>query len=242
MLEAQNIGKVPQLCTPGSMFLSALASCEMCIDVHTNSTGFTSPSGFQQFLDYCSAVPTPSSSTTGSPDLVSLVAAFSSALGSLSAYMASHTLIPPLTGTGLATTLGNTTASLPSTVSIATARETSGLSSLISSPPLRTSRKWVIGAVVGPLIFITIGAVMGWIFLRKRYKFSLTRVEPEHSNALEDEYKDKPMLHADSIKPAQVGNMGVGAREEAAELPAREGVGPELAADELRDRERGGGE
>ncbi|KAH0543414.1 hypothetical protein FGG08_002272 [Glutinoglossum americanum] len=210
-----SFGRNPQSCT---LFLKALAICNECI-AFANSTDFVSPLEFQQYLDYCDASRTASLS-------------------------ASHTLTS--LQTSLTTTLGSTTASLPSTVSVATAQQTGSLSSLTSSPP-RTSRKWIIGAVVGPLIFIAIGAIMGWVFLRKRYKLSLTRVDserrsgPEPNSAPEDGYKDKPMLHSDSIEPEKVGDVGVGAQEVVAELPAREGVGPELAANELRDGGRDSG-
>jgi len=56
MLEAQQVGKQPSLCQPGSAFEVITSLCELCVHAHTadDTAGFVQVQPqFQQFLDYC---------------------------------------------------------------------------------------------------------------------------------------------------------------------------------------------
>ncbi|KAK4660955.1 hypothetical protein QC762_123540 [Podospora pseudocomata] len=95
-LEAQRVGRDPDLCAPGSVFLDILDECKVCIAENTDDTKYEEiervylEPNFRPWLDYCDTLPgVPITTTTSGEPQVTDTASVSTDTG-----------LPPNTSTG----------------------------------------------------------------------------------------------------------------------------------------------
>nr|CDP24763.1 Putative protein of unknown function [Podospora anserina S mat+] len=126
-LEAQRVGRDPELCEPGSVFLDILDDCKVCIADNTDDTKYEEiervylEPNFRPWLDYCDALsPVPITTTTSGEPQVTDTATVSTDTG-----------LPPNTSTGFddittsATTTSTEETSTPTSTPTSTDETTS---------------------------------------------------------------------------------------------------------------------
>ncbi|KAL4864488.1 hypothetical protein BDV12DRAFT_201098 [Aspergillus spectabilis] len=244
-LEAQHTGKVPELCEPGSAFLSLYDVCATCISANLNSTDADSTSpeeeipDFAQWVGYCedAGYETGNGTSNGGADGINeLLASWSSLSSSQSALQASLSSLGFEFSSTASTTSsdGNvnddtsTTAPPQTSTAPETANETANQNG--TEPSNSTDVGVIIPAVVVPVVVVfLIIAVVSWVVRRRRGK-------RRAAATLDDSYEGKAQLHgnssrfelsADSIEYELDGD-GSRHGNDIAELPVREIVGSEM--------------
>ncbi|VBB74006.1 Putative protein of unknown function [Podospora comata] len=120
-LEAQRVGRDPDLCAPGSVFLDILDECKVCIADNTDDTKYEEiervylEPNFRPWLDYCDSLPgVPITTTTSGEPQVTDTATVSTDTG-----------LPPNTSTGFDDITTSTTTTSSEETSTPTSTPTS---------------------------------------------------------------------------------------------------------------------
>ncbi|KAL4968100.1 uncharacterized protein BDV14DRAFT_197330 [Aspergillus stella-maris] len=232
-LEASFTGLTPALCENGSNFRVLYDQCVLCVRrFTTNSTSEQSNEAvipdFQRYLDYCET----QNNETQLVDVNALLSSWSSHATAQTAIEESLSSA----GYNITTT---TTSSLNVTSPTTSSPDATATDSRISqanssSPP---NVEVIVPAVVVPVVTVSIGLVIAaFFFLRLRRKRRMALLREGNKGP---DYEGKAQLHADSLRP-ELDGMAVTESElsgtaQLAELPAREPVGSEMDADNVRD-------
>ncbi|KAL2870123.1 uncharacterized protein BJX67DRAFT_378661 [Aspergillus lucknowensis] len=242
VLEAQNVGRVPELCAPDSTFTILREECASCITSQISNDNSsdgqsetdTLPPDFDQYIDYCES----ESDNPDSPDIVSLLESWSSLAATQSAiqetlsslgYNFLTTSTDVSTGTTSTTLPTTSTTLLPTASATGNPTESPNANSQSSTSP---DIGVIVPAVVVPVVFVSLIAVFAAIFFLRRRRRQ-TALERERGR--KSDYEGKAQLHADAFRPELDAVDAVKkiypselAQNEVAELPAREPVGSEM--------------
>lgn len=240
-IEAQSVGKTPDLCDQDSTFSTLVDQCTDCIKEATESGNASSdlvPPEFNQFINYCASEGN-GTDQINAVEVSTLLLSYSSLVASqssLEAALSSKGYNVSTTTTDMSTT---TTPESRFTVTVA--------QTATSSPDIGTNRpdtnssntKVIVPAVVVPVVFCLAAAAVMWALIRRR------RRRMQQDNADTDEFDGKAQLHADEFRPELEAEAMTTAKEKStdpdrnsvvAELPARELVGSEMDATNHADR------
>ncbi|KAE9373225.1 hypothetical protein N431DRAFT_226243 [Stipitochalara longipes BDJ] len=220
-IEAQKAGKTPALCAAGSAFLADVGQCQDCIVAHGDSTNaslttYVDPE-FAPFLDFCANSTTNSSGSSLISSQLSVLSVAATIQAALSSKASEGSL-------SIVTQISTVVSVSILTVQEPSATSTSNPTASPNPTPHPSSKAWIAGAVIGPVLF-AFAIVLALFFYRSRNR---KRNEPITATDDAEKKDDKAQLHGDSIATKYHELEGERSPELVWELPSLEPVGTEL--------------
>ncbi|KAH6677668.1 hypothetical protein B0J14DRAFT_584887 [Halenospora varia] len=210
-IEAHQVGKAPGLCNAISPFLGDYKFCTGCVsDKAANETAlalqtFVVPE-FSEYISYCASI----TNETSPQEQRSIVASQSSQNVMFSSILAEASANGTLNAATATTTKGNTATSISTQISGGTTIPTLSNNTNGSQSTGSNRAAVIAGAVIGPVILITIILIIfAWWKRRKRIERNLER-QPQIGEQPIDQVEKwddggfKAQLHGDSYVPHEL--------------------------------------